>query len=84
MSLINAECQRFCAMAGLDRFTMPRDVSLCSWALQASEPEVLVIENMEADARRATAECIRVSLQCSTSTTVQANGCWKVSLSVKP
>ena len=30
---------------------MPRDVSLCSWALQVPEPEVLVIEDMTADSR---------------------------------
>ena len=51
---------------------MPRDVSLCSWALQASEPEVLVIENMEADARQAAVLCRAWSLQQPCRSTAEA------------
>ena len=38
-------------MAGRDRFSMPRDVSLCQWTIQSPHPEVLVVEDMAADGR---------------------------------
>ena len=57
VSLVNAECQRFCAMAGRERFSMPRDVSLCSWTIQTPHPEVLIVEDMATDGRWAADSC---------------------------
>ena len=51
MSLVETQCQRFHAMAGMQRMTLPRDLSICSWSLQPQEPEVLIIEDLALDAR---------------------------------
>ena len=38
-------------MAGMQRFNLPRELSICGWTLQPLEPEVLIIEDLTIDAR---------------------------------
>ena len=48
---METECHRFHAMAGMPRWNMPRELSICAWTLQAAEPEVVVVEDTTTDAR---------------------------------
>ena len=38
-------------LAGKPRYNESRDLSICAWTLLASQPEVLIVPDLRADAR---------------------------------
>ena len=53
VSILDRDQHRFRALAGKVRFDCSRDLSFCGWTLLEREPEVLVIEDLLLDPRRA-------------------------------
>ena len=51
ITLVETGCQRFHAMAGMKRFNIPREMSMCAWTFLMEEPEVLCMEDLTKDAR---------------------------------